>query len=219
MEYVFTDGKAGLKNASPPKRFYETVDLYRNDRRTYEILLKEAKNVPNAKSNQDAYFAWLAPRVSTAQLSDFYIAYSDIENFCIKQKIISSKLFELTDFADIQKVASTVESNRFFRYLYKGNLSKFRTAMRLYLQFAEENLKSSSSTTSIKTPNTIPEAPKSESKPALPGKPKSATAEKPALAPSVSRTEPVALSEADTDNIVDFTTKTPFAFTNPTWFS
>lgn len=44
--------------------------------------------MPGTNFRQDQYFVWLAPQVSPTQLSELYVVYADIENFCLKRKII-----------------------------------------------------------------------------------------------------------------------------------
>ncbi len=139
MEYILTDGEKGLKKSSMPKLFQDVVAMYRNDRATYEKTLREARNVPDIKSIQDQYFAWLKTQVSPAQLSELYMVYTDIEDFCLKRSIIKKKLFALKDLADIRKVINTVDSNKVFRFTYKKNLSKMSSAMRFYYRFVKEH--------------------------------------------------------------------------------
>lgn len=139
MEYILTDGEKGMKKSSMSKLFQDVVAMYRNDRATYEKTLREARNVPDTKSIQDQYFAWLEKQVSPAQLSELYMGYTDIEDFCLKRNIIKKKLFELTDLADIRKVMNTVDSNKVFRFTYKKNLSKMSSAMRFYYCFMKEH--------------------------------------------------------------------------------
>lgn len=97
------------------------------------------RTVMEIKSIQDQYFKWLATHVSPAQLSELYVSYIDIENFCLSRKIIKKKLFALTDIGDVRKVLDTVESNKVFRFTYKKNLSKMRSAILFYYRFIKEN--------------------------------------------------------------------------------
>lgn len=95
--------------------------------------------MPDTNFRQDQYFVWLAPQVSPAQLSELYVVYADIENFCLKRKIIRKNLLELTDLADVHKVVDTVDSNKVFRFTYKKSLSKMSAAMRFYYRFMKEH--------------------------------------------------------------------------------
>lgn len=139
MEYILTNGEKGMKKSPMPKLFKDAVAMYRNDRVVYEKTLRAARNVMDTKSIQDQYFAWLATQVSPAQLSELYVIYADIEEFCLNRSVIKKKLFELTSLADIRKVMDTVDSNKVFRFTYKRNLSKMRSAMWFYYRFMKEH--------------------------------------------------------------------------------
>ena len=74
MEFIFTDGESGTDRKS--KLFQEIVDLYKNDRKKYEEVLKEAREkIETTNSIQDEFFAWLSKRISPAQLSEYYGVY------------------------------------------------------------------------------------------------------------------------------------------------
>lgn len=102
------------------------------------------------KSIQDLFFDWLAKEVSPALLSDLYIAFSDIESFCIQRKILEKKLFETTDLSTIKKVIDTVEKNKVFRFLHKKRLTKMSSAIRNYYQFIKSHSEFQKSTNSLK---------------------------------------------------------------------
>lgn len=169
LEYILTKGKKGMKPRTMPKLFYDVVTLYRNDKAAYEKLLREARNMPETNHRQDRYFTWLASQVSPAQLSELYIVYADIEDFCLKRNIIPKKLFALTDLTDIRKVVDTVESNKVFRFTYRKRLSKMSSAMRFYYRFmkghpellAQEEFvkKTEQPSKSNKQPETVPKKP------------------------------------------------------------
>lgn len=139
MEYILTDGEKGIKKSSIPKLFQDAVAMYRNDRATYEKTLREARDVPDIKSIQGQYFAWLEKQVSPAQLSELYMIYTDIEDFCLKRNVIKKNLFSLINLSDIRKVMNTIDSNTVFRFTYKKNLSKMSSAMRFYYRFVKEH--------------------------------------------------------------------------------
>ena len=139
MEYILTNGEKGIKKSPMPQIFQDAVAMYRNDRAIYEKTLRAARNMTDTKSIQDQYFTWLATQVSPAQLSELYVIYADIEDFCLNRSVIKKKLFALTCLADIRKVMDTVESNKVFRFTYKRNLSKMRSAMQFYYRFMKEH--------------------------------------------------------------------------------
>lgn len=205
MEYILTDGEKGMKKTSMPKLFQDAVAMYRNDRATYEKTLREARNVPDTKSIQDQYFAWLETQVSPAQLSELYMIYTDIEDFCLKRSVIKKKLFALTNLADIRKVMNTVDSNKVFRFTYKKNLSKMSSAMRFYYRFAKEHPELLTQAAPMKS---IQNATPMETKPVEPS---------PEL---VEYRETAAPSTVGTATYkIDFTNIRSLAFTQPTEYS
>lgn len=139
MEYILTNGKKGIKKSSISKVFQDAVAMYRNDRATYEKTLREARSVLDVKSIQNQYFTWLETQVSPAQLSELYMAYIDIENFCLEHNIIKKKLFLLTNHVDIRKVMDTVACNKVFHFKYKKNISKMNSAMQFYYRFVKKH--------------------------------------------------------------------------------
>lgn len=204
MEYILTDGEKGMKNSS--KLFREIVAMYQNDRSAYEKILKEARSVASTKSQQEQYFTWLATQVSPAQLSELYIAYSDIEKFCLQRGIIRKKLFELTELSDIRKVSDTVNSNKVFRFTYKGSLSKMNSAMYFYYRFMKEH------------PDLLKR--KLPIKPAEKPEPVKAQEAEPVGKPIRQReTAVLSNTEDKTDFRLDFTNIQSMAFTRPTEFS
>lgn len=205
MEYVLTNGEKGMKKSPMPKLFQDVVAMYWNDRAAYEKKLRAARNVTDTKSIQDQYFAWLTTQVSPAQLSELYVIYLDIEEFCLSRNIIKEKLFALTHLADIRKVMDTVESNKVFRFKYKKNLNKMRSAMQFYYRFMKENSKLLDSA--------IPEKASGESAP---------EGKRPVEAiPMPVKHREIAVDSAVDTSItrIDFTNIQSLAFTWPTEFS
>lgn len=124
------------------KLFIETVKLLREDKRQFDKLLEEAKKMIEAteKDNRECYVNWLSQKVSPAQLSELYMSYEIIDEFCIKTKVLNQSLLQTTDI-DIVKIAQkTVEQNKLFRYQYKREISKISSAMRYYITYIKQNI-------------------------------------------------------------------------------
>ena len=135
MEYIYTDGKHGLKKTSMPKLFQHVVDLYKFDRNSYEILVKEVVVMPSDKTIEEQFYTWLSTQVSPSLLSDLYTAFRDISSFCLDRKILNKPLFETVDLSILNNVRLTVDSNKVFRLSYKRQLTKMSTGMRQYIAF------------------------------------------------------------------------------------
>lgn len=93
----------------------------------------------NAKSVADQFCAWLAERVSPAQLSELYQMYPLIDDFCMSRKITDRPLLSIVDLKTVKMVFDTVEQNKVFRFKYRGQVIKISTAARHYLNFITEN--------------------------------------------------------------------------------
>ena len=88
-----------------------------------------------SKSLQDDFCSYLSTKMPTIQLSDMYLMLSNIEDFCLKRKVLRNKMFETTDLDTIKRVAQTVDSNRVFRFTYKRNLKKMSAVIHAYYAF------------------------------------------------------------------------------------
>ena len=230
MEHIFTDGRCGIIKSSEPKIFREAVDMYRYDKTAYEMTLREAKGVSKCKSTKDSFLEWLSARVSAAQLSELYLMYLDIEKFCLRRKIIKDKLFDLSRIKDIINVVNTVESNKVFRYTYKGARSKMRTAMQLYLRFAKEHpelfdqdgflenpARNNDPKTEEKSDTDISRAVQNESESEISSEHTAYSDSKKTGSESATQTLPeTALESADETFELDFSNIQSFAYTRPT---
>lgn len=129
---------SGLHSAT--KMFTEMVALYKTRRSKFDEILIQAKGECVMQVNvQEKFFAWLSARVSSAQLSEFYIVCKDIESFCMSKRILVAPLFETTDFETLQYVTNTIRTNRIFQFKYFRQLAKMKKVMEFYLTFLREN--------------------------------------------------------------------------------
>lgn len=77
------------------------------------------------KDNRERYVDWLSQKVSPAQLSELYMSYEVIDEFCIKTKVLKQSLLKTTDIDIIKMAQKTVEQNKLFRYQHKEKSVKF----------------------------------------------------------------------------------------------
>ena len=161
MRGLMFNKKSGLHNAS--KLFVNMSTLYWNEPTEFEKILSEANMmIEDNLSIQDQYITWLSTQVSSAQLSELYMTYSEIEFFCQHIRILKGNLFETTDLSIITKVKQTVDSNKIFKYRYKSKASKMATAIKYYYQWIRNNQETLANTNSeIATANFVPLVPKS----------------------------------------------------------
>ena len=129
---------SGLHSAT--RMFTDMVALYKTRRSEFDEILMQAKGECVMHVNvQEQFFAWLSARVSSAQLSEFYMVCRDIETFCINKRILVAPLFETTDFETLQCVVNTIRTNRMFQFKYFRQLGKMKKVMEYYLSFLREN--------------------------------------------------------------------------------
>ena len=151
MEYIYTEGKHGLKKPSMPKAFQYVVELYKFDKNKFEQLTKEAIVIPSHKSIEEQFYAWLSTQVRPNTLSDLYTAYREINCFCIERKILKKPLFETVDLSILNNVRMTVECNKVFRFTYKRQLTKMSIGIRQYIAYIKAHPELVESTVSITT--------------------------------------------------------------------
>lgn len=121
------------------KLFSEVAGIYKHDRKRYEILLGEAKKMVTGSGSVETHFyEYLASKVSPAQLSAFYPCYKEIEDYCIKIRILKKPLFETTDLDDLSKVQNAIERNKLFRITHRKRFDKILSAGRHYLTYIRE---------------------------------------------------------------------------------
>lgn len=124
---------------SATKMFNEMVALYKSDPVTFHEVLIQAKGECVMQVNvQENFFAWLTAKVSSAQLSEFYIVCKDIESYCMSKHILTEPLFETTNTVIIQSVIDTIKSNRMFQFKYFRQLGKMRKVMDYYMTYLRE---------------------------------------------------------------------------------
>lgn len=121
------------------KLFLEAVKIMREQPQEYEKILQEAKElIGENKSMEEKYLSWLSTKVSRAQMSELYMVYPEIEDFCLSRKILKNKLFETSDIQVLANVRKTVDSNGIFRFKYKRQAKKMSVAIRYYVEFIKE---------------------------------------------------------------------------------
>ena len=135
-------GKTITKPAT--KLFAETVYLYRNDRKKYEELLKEAKLMADGKHNGEAAFmSWLSKKISPAQLSELYLVLQEIEQQAKKAKIVRKSLYENTEVAVFKKIRSNIEQSKVFKFTHKRQMGRINSALNYLIQYAQDGTASS----------------------------------------------------------------------------
>ena len=143
-------GKTITKPAT--KLFTETVSMYRNDRKKYEGLLKEAKLMADGKHNGEAAFmSWLSKKVSPAQLSELYMVFQEIEQQAKKAKIVKKSLYENTDVAVFKKIRSNIKQSKVFKFTHKRQMGRINSALNYLIQYTQDRASSAEVRVQIET--------------------------------------------------------------------
>lgn len=138
MNELLTDEKSGLRGAS--KLFVKIVEMYKNDRISFDFILKEAKTVTAETSIKAEFFKWLSNKVTATQLSDSYLIYDEIEQYCINKGILLGGIFGTTNIDMVNKTSRILASDKDFRDMHRRSLSRIRGMIYYYVRFLQDVL-------------------------------------------------------------------------------
>lgn len=131
-------GRTIMKPAT--RLFSSVVEMYRNNRRKYDELLKEARLMAGVikNNNEDIFIDWLSKKVSPAQLSELYIALQEIEKQAKKSRIVRISLYENIDAKVYGIIKRDLEGSKLFKFQHKRQMGVINAAVNYLLQFASE---------------------------------------------------------------------------------
>lgn len=114
--------------------------INKNNRKQFDNLLMESMSMSDElkQDNQDKYIAWLSQKVSPAQLSELYMMYEIIDEFCVERKVLKKPLLQTTELETIKSAQQMIEQNKVFRSLHKREMKRISTAMKYYVTYAKE---------------------------------------------------------------------------------
>ncbi len=118
--------------------FIEMMELYRTDRERYEAILAKAKGENVEKSNQEQFMEWLSGRVSPTLLSDYYLAFANIEAFAQKRRILAGSLYDITDVDDVVRIRTALSSPRMKGEFGQRELRRMTEAAQLLQSYVKE---------------------------------------------------------------------------------
>lgn len=134
MESAY-QGRTIMKPAT--RLFTQVVDLYRNDKEKYQMLLIKAKEIANTKEDSEAVFmSWLSENVSGAQLSELYMSLHEIEEQAKKDNLIKLSLYENFDPTSIKRIKNSIEGSRVFKYTHKRQWRRILLALDYLLKYS-----------------------------------------------------------------------------------
>lgn len=86
---------------------------------------------------EELFVDWLAKNAPTAHLSELYLCYSEIEDYCLKTKVLCKPLFETTDLDTVKKAQKAAIESRIFQLSHKKQMKKIVTAAQYYTAFVK----------------------------------------------------------------------------------
>lgn len=131
MEFIFTDGASGLEK--PSAMFRQTVDLYRTDKeKFYKILQGEGPMATKKRTLEEPFITWLSTRVSSKDLSDFYLRFTELGAFLRDNGEIKETFFEITDPKVLSKIKMNLDRDKAFLREHRLHLRQIKDALYYY---------------------------------------------------------------------------------------
>lgn len=89
-------------------------------------------------SYENSFSEWLAKQVTPAQLSAIYLVFSDINSFCLNQKILKKPLFETDDLVTLASVREAIERSKISAFNHRKQKGIMIAAIQHYCRFIKE---------------------------------------------------------------------------------
>lgn len=89
--------------------------------------------------NETMFLSWLSSNVSPAQLSELYLAFSEIEQQAKKSKLIRRSLYENLAVSTVKKIRADIERSRIFKFTHKRQWGRILSALDYLQKFAAQN--------------------------------------------------------------------------------
>lgn len=116
--------------------FKDIVALYNDNRKEYEKLLREAREMINAKRNRkDDFTSWLGEFLSAAVVEEIIDACDKIEVFGRTFRILEAPLFETTKVETLNSVQYAMSRNRVFCIINASSMKYIDMAMSYLMKY------------------------------------------------------------------------------------
>lgn len=122
--------------------FLEMVDIFRNDRKGYQKLLEEAKNMASTKLNNEnvSFKSWLSAKVSSEQLSDLCKALVEIEKRAKKLELVKDSLYDALEPSIIKNIMEKIEQSQVWKFIHYRQLPHIYSALNYLLEYADNKI-------------------------------------------------------------------------------
>ena len=101
-------------------------------------LDRQQKGCDTVKTKQDLFMEWLADRVPSSSLSDYYFAVTEVESFAHKKKIFSGALYDVTDSTVSGKLVSAINADKIFRFMHKKQMKTIVDLSQMFHKYTKE---------------------------------------------------------------------------------
>lgn len=106
---------------------------------------------------KERFVDWLAQNAPPDHLSELYLCYSEIEDYCLKTKVLSKPLFETTDLDTVRRAQKTVVESRIFQLSHKKQMKNIVAAAQYYTAFLKSLSPKAISVTRTNTITNMPD--------------------------------------------------------------
>lgn len=131
IEDIFSGGKFRL--SPPPQVFFDVVQLYRKDRKTFNELFERATGASSDRAALEKdFFQWLANKIPPHILPNLQDACHNLNKFLSEYKVLDISLFDKNIIHVMDKVKSTVNSNAILHFLQQEKMPLMQTAIEFY---------------------------------------------------------------------------------------
>lgn len=90
-------------------------------------------------TNQERFMEWLASRVPSSSLSDFFFVVSDVENYAHKKYIFSGALYDVVDPTVSGKLVVSITADKFFKFMHKRQMKTITSLVEMFHKYTKEN--------------------------------------------------------------------------------
>ena len=83
-------------------------------------------------TNQERFMEWLAGRVPSSSLSDYFFVVSDVENYAHKKYVFSGALYDVVDPTVSGKLVATITADKFFKFMHKRQMKTITSLVEMF---------------------------------------------------------------------------------------
>lgn len=134
LEYAYTGGKSGLHVTRG--WYFDIVSKYQNDQDAFAELLKEARIVSEASTNnKSAFQEWLGYTLSAKASSAVIEELGVLEILLKKKGVIHNRILEMDDFDEISLLIDNIRSNKGIRIHSRSRRYSMISGLTKYKEF------------------------------------------------------------------------------------